>query len=87
MSYQVIISASALTTLRKLKGEIKGRLNEAILALGENPRPHGVEKIKGGSELYRIRIGDFRVLYQIQDKVLVVVVIRVGHRREVYRGL
>jgi len=53
----------------------------------ENPRPPGATKLEGGGELYRIRSGDYRIIYQIRDDRLVVLVVIVGHRREVYRDL
>lgn len=60
---------------------------EAILALGENPRPKGASKLSGQRPFYRVRVGDYRVIYEIQEKILVVLVIKVGHRREVYQKL
>ena len=51
----------------------------------ENPRPQGVKKLRDGDNLYRLRVGDYRVIYQIQEKRLIVLVIAVGHRAEVYR--
>ncbi len=55
-----------------------------IDGLVRNPRPAGVEKLKGLPNLYRLRIGDYRLLYQIQDKILLMLVVQIGHRREVY---
>ena len=54
-------------------------------ALEENPRPFGVEKMAGPADLYRVRVGDWRIVYAIRDRELVVIVIRIGNRREVYR--
>lgn len=53
--------------------------------LAENPRPIGSEKLTGSEDLHRIRVGDYRILYQIQDDALLVLVVKIGHRREVYR--
>jgi len=53
--------------------------------LVDDPRPHGVEKMSGERNAYRIRVGDYRIIYEIHDAVLIVVVVRVGHRRAVYR--
>ena len=61
------------------------RLRTRIDSLADNPRPPDTKKLSGAEELYRIRVGDYRVLYAIQDKVLLVLVVKVGHRREVYR--
>jgi len=58
-----------------------------IDALADNPRPSGAEKLKGAKDLWRIRSGNYRIIYTIQDEALLVLVIRIGHRREVYRYL
>lgn len=62
----------------------QNHLRSAITALSERPRPSGCKKLKG-IDAYRIRIGDYRVIYQVNDAVLIVSVIAVGHRREVYK--
>ena len=61
------------------------RLRQAIDDLAQPPRPPGCLKMQGGQELYRIRIGDYRILYEIQDSALFVLVVRIGNRREIYR--
>ncbi len=61
------------------------RLSEAIESLTRNPRPPGSLKLQGADELYRVRVGDYRIIYQIQDAVLVVLVVELGHRREICR--
>jgi mRNA interferase RelE/StbE len=61
------------------------RVDARILALAEEPRPPGVVKMQGAEGYYRLRIGDYRVVYAIEDDVLLVLVVRIGHRREVYR--
>jgi len=53
--------------------------------LANNPRPFGSDKLAGPEELYRVRVGDYRIVYQIQDEALLVLVVKIGHRREVYR--
>lgn len=58
---------------------------EALEDLEDNPRPPGVKMLKGQREHWRIRVGDWRILYTIEDRALIVLVIRIGHRREVYR--
>ena len=55
--------------------------------MAENPFPSGIKKLEGEDGLYRLRVGDYRVLYQVQGKVLVVLIVGVGHRREVYRRI
>ncbi|MBC6429731.1 type II toxin-antitoxin system RelE/ParE family toxin [Nostoc sp. HG1] len=85
MTYQIEISNSAVKQLKKLSTDIRDRINEKILDLAENPRPSGVVKLENTENQYRIRVGNYRVLYEIQDDVLIVKVVRVGHRRDVYR--
>jgi mRNA interferase RelE/StbE len=62
------------------------RVDERILALAEEPRPPRAVKLQGAEGYFRIRVGDYRVVYAIEDDVLIVLVVRIGHRREVYRG-
>ena len=81
--YQLQISNRANKALEKLPDEIYLRLIEAIKSLADNPRPFGCKKLKGRKG-YRIRIGDYRVVYEINEGVLVVLIIDVGHRREIY---
>jgi len=57
-----------------------------IDALSGDPRPPGVEKLRGAENLWRVRVGDYRIIYTVRDEVVLVLVIRIGHRREVYRG-
>ena len=84
MPYSVEYLPSAKKQLDALTGDIHGRISAAIDDLGDNPRPPGCKKLKGRDE-YRIRIGDYRVIYEIHDAVLLVLVVRVAHRSGVYR--
>jgi len=84
MTYQVIIKHSAEKELDALQTTIRERMIGRLLALEENPRPTGIKKLQG-QESYRLRVGDYRVLYTIDDKSKQVIVLAVGHRREVYR--
>lgn len=77
--YSVRIKPSAAKELEKVPVEQRRRIARKILLLGDNPRPHGCEKLTG-DDLYRIRQGDYRVVYSIEDDVLIVLVVRVGHR-------
>ena len=84
--YRVLIKKSAAKELEAIAGKKdRERITQRIQALADNPRPPGVEKLSGISEKYRIRQGDFRILYEIQDDVLAVFVVRIGDRKEVYR--
>ena len=68
-----------------LEPSLAARILTRIEALGAEPRPAGCRKLRGANDLWRLRIGDYRVIYMIDDDVLLVVVVTVGHRREVYR--
>lgn len=84
MAYQVIIKKPVEKELDLLSAKLRERIIQRLLALEENPRPQGVKKLQG-EESYRLRIGDYRALYSIDDKNKEVLVYAVGHRREVYR--
>lgn len=85
MTYRLELRPAARRDLKRLPREMLARIDAHILALADNPRPTGAEKLKGATDTYRIRVGDYRILYEIQDTVLIVFVIRIRHRREVYR--
>jgi len=87
MRYRIIIPNPARKQLLKLPEAIQIRVEQAIDALGDTPRPHGVESLKGLPDAYRIRVGDYHIVYAIRDDELLILVIRVGHWREVYRQL
>ena len=84
VSYELKIKKEAEKELRSLPKVDLKRAIQKIKSLGDNPRPQGAEKLKG-EEGYRIRQGDWRVVYLIDDATKIVRVIRIGHRREVYR--
>ena len=83
-SYKLLIKSSAAEELEGLPRKDRSRIVEKIAALAEHPRPPGSEKLSG-EEKYRLRQGDYRVLYSIQDASGTVTVVKIGHRREVYR--
>ncbi|MGD9857553.1 MAG: type II toxin-antitoxin system RelE/ParE family toxin [Planctomycetaceae bacterium] len=85
MAYRVELKPRADKELRALPQSVQLRVVRALRDLSENPRPAGVKKLAGETDLYRIRVGDYRVVYQIQDERLLVLVVRVAHRRDVYR--
>ena len=82
--YELEVLTAAKRQLAALDGSVRKRVAARIDSLAEEPRPSGCKKLTG-SEHWRIRIGDYRVIYDIDDGRLVVLVIRAGHRREVYR--
>lgn len=83
--YNIEIAPAAERAIKRLPGDTQKRIIRAIVKLDVNPRPSGVRKLQGANDLYRYRVGDYRIVYQIQDEKLVVLVVRVAHRREVYR--
>ncbi len=84
MPYQLEISKSVTKYIEKLPTDIYRRIKEAILKLENDPRPQGCEKMSD-KNAYRIRVGDYRIIYTIKDSILLVTVIDAGHRREIYR--
>jgi len=87
MAYRILYKPSAAAAFDKLPRDIQTRLKPRIQALVENPRPHGVQKLQGQSPpLYRIRVGDYRVVYEIENDRLIILVVVVGNRRDIYRG-
>jgi len=84
MPYRVFIKRSAEKELDGLPSNIRPRIISRVVSLEDNPRPIGVKKLQG-EEAYRLRIGDFRVLYTIDDGEKLVTIYAIGHRREVYR--
>lgn len=87
MAYQVSFKASADKALDELPRPIQSRLIKKAVALGANPRPPGAIKLSGLAGLWRIRVGDYRMVYHIDDQHQTVDIRIVAHRREVYRGL
>ena len=84
--YTVLIKRSAEKEMDRLPTSTFKRVAQAILELERDPRPKGSKKLRGMQD-YRLRVGEYRVLYSIDDHKRVVEVIAVGHRREVYRGI
>lgn len=83
--YRVLLERGAEKDLSRLSSEIHDRVIAAIQAIANNPRPPGCRKLAGTKSDWRIRVGDYRVVYEIADQIRVVRVNRVRHRREVYR--
>lgn len=85
MRYVLEFTTSAARELRDLDRQHQRRITEKVIALCEDPFPPGSKKLKGQPEHFRIRVGDYRVIYRIDGKRVVIVIVRIGHRREVYR--
>ena len=83
--YSVLLERAAEKDLARLSAEIHDRVIDAIKALGKNPRPSGCRKLVGGTNDWRIRVGDYRVVYEIADTIRVVRINRVRHLKEIYR--
>jgi mRNA interferase RelE/StbE len=84
MTYRIEISRRAAKEVTSLDKPLRRKILGAIDALSGNPRPGGCRKL-AGQDAWRIRIGDYRVIYEIHDQVLLVLVIDIGHRLEIYR--
>jgi mRNA interferase RelE/StbE len=85
MTYRVEITPAAQRTIKKLPKNIQKKLIEIIEFLVEDPRPVGVVKLSTAGNLYRVRTGDYRIIYEIQDRILLIVITKIGHRRDVYK--
>jgi mRNA interferase RelE/StbE len=83
--YKLVIKASVAKDLRTIPKKDVRRILDRIAALADDPRPAGAKKLSG-DEKYRLRQGNYRILYLIEDALVTVVVVKVGHRRAVYRG-
>ena len=85
MSCKIQILPKVARQIKALSVEVRQDILLTIRSLANEPRPIGVKKLSGEKDVYRVKAGNYRVLYRIIDKILVVVVVSVGHRREVYR--
>ncbi len=85
MTCRIEVAPAALRQLRKLDPAARRRIQAAIELLSEQPRPSGAKKLTGGEGEWRARTGDYRIVYEIHDHVLLVLVAAIGHRREIYR--
>ncbi|MEH1864636.1 MAG: type II toxin-antitoxin system RelE/ParE family toxin [Nostoc sp.] len=82
--YQIEFTKGAIKQLNKLPSNIKNRIDSKILNLSTEPRPNGVKKLKDEENTYRLRVGEYRVIYEIYDDILLISIIKVGHRSKVY---
>lgn len=82
--YSIVITSRAERELKRFDRPTKNRIVTAALGLADDPRPHGCLKVKAAEKLWRIRVGDWRVGYQIDDQQQSVTIITIGHRREFY---
>ncbi|MGB7157242.1 MAG: type II toxin-antitoxin system RelE/ParE family toxin [Tepidisphaeraceae bacterium] len=85
--YQVTVGESIRRSLRKLSVKLRERLLRAVYELEAGPRPPGCTKLTGQHDLYRIRVGDYRIVYRVNDERQLIEIVIIAHRREVYRDL
>ena len=83
MVYRILIKKKAMKVLERINEPDYSFIKTAIYNLAENPRPNGYKKLKG-RDGYRIRSGDYRIIYEIHDSILLVDVVNVGHRKDIY---
>ena len=83
--YKVTIKKSAAKAIAKLPKIVTNRLIPAIKKLSEEPRPQSAKKLQGEESLWRIRVGDYRVVYSVEDTIMIVDVLQVAHRKDIYR--
>lgn len=86
-TYRIEFSRTAYRAFERLDPPTRRRLAPHIDGLADDPRPSKAKRLREDDELWRIRVGGYRVIYRIEDDVLVVVVVKLGHRRDVYRNL
>jgi mRNA interferase RelE/StbE len=86
MGFSIEITRSALKDLKKIDKTQQRKIRQKIDELSLNPTPHGCKQLKGSAfNLFRIRIGDYRVIYSVENQKLLVLIIKIGHRKDIYR--
>jgi mRNA interferase RelE/StbE len=86
MKFSIQIAPAAERQIRKFDPQVRRRIQAAIDLLASNPRPPKATQLVGGAGEWRVRTGDYRIIYEIRDDQLVVLVLRVGHRRDIYEA-
>jgi mRNA interferase RelE/StbE len=81
--YKVEVKKGVLKILEKIPNPFYSNVKSALYSLVNNPRPNGYKKLKG-INAYRIKVGDYRIIYEIKDKILTIIIIEIGHRKDVY---
>lgn len=85
--YEIMLAPTAARALQQLETVFQRRIAAAIERLTEDPRPHSAKRLAGTAGLWRIRVGAYRVIYTIEDDTLLILVVKLGPRRSVYRGM
>lgn len=83
-NYHIVIELKAAKALTKIHPQYQSRIANAIDALSVEPRPDGCVKLTGTTNAYRVRVGDYRVVYEVADSINIVTVTRIGHRKDIY---
>lgn len=84
MRYELYVNPRVEKALSKIDHQMSLKIRDAIRSLTSNPRPHGVKKLKGEDKAYRLRVGDYRIIYEIYDAKVLILIVNVGHRKEIY---
>lgn len=84
-NYSIEVSSTAEKQLRKLSQKDQISVLKRIQELSSEPRPNRSRKLRGQDNIYRVRVGNYRILYSIENKLLIIIILKVGHRRDVYR--
>jgi mRNA interferase RelE/StbE len=85
MTYRIEFTRSSAKQLQSLPAKARERIQTKLLILADNPRSFDTIKLENQGDLYRVRVGNYRIIYQIQDDELIVLVVKIAHRREAYR--
>jgi len=85
MTYTIEFAPRTRRELRKLSSVVRKRVLDKIDSLADNPFPHGYTEMKGSQNYYRVKVGDYRIIYTVEHGELLILVVTIGHRREIYR--
>jgi mRNA interferase RelE/StbE len=87
LSYRIVFKKSAAKSLTKIPKTDQKRIAEKIDSLAEGPPNQDTTKMKGNNPFHRVRVGDYRIIYEIQNEVLIILIVKIGHRSDIYRNL
>lgn len=85
--YEIVVKKSVLKDIRRIPRSILQSIQDRIATLADDPFPHGAEPIEGCNHHYRIRIGQYRIVYNVATTIRIITIVRIGHRKDVYRML
>ena len=87
MTFRIEFTKSAAKALKAIPKTAQKRIAKKIESLAEGPLDPAKSKMKGDNPFHRVRVGDYRIIYEIQTEILLILILKIGHRKEVYRGL